>query len=555
MAAYVEQASVPMRDGVLLAADIYRPPRRRVPTILLRTPYDRQLLVQRINEIDPLMATRRGFAVVLQDVRGRYGSSGAFEPLAPDAADGADSIAWIRRQPWSDGCAMMVGASYDGCVQFAAARARPEGLIAIAPTVSGALHRICHPGDAVNLVAIDDWVIEAITDAIPQERDATARLELEDLLRATPLERFHALIEPETRVWRLCAPLRVWVSTSPSDRYWTETTAVPKRPLPAIHTTGYYDLCLDPAIEAYAAWKASSDPATPQLLTLGPWDHDLAAVYPDLGLSAPLSPPGLFALERQLSFFDAVLGRAPAEDLVPVKSFVLGRNRWHEDTQWPPAGVRQMKLWLTTDSDGNGRLASENRRGGHLLRYSYDPRDPVPTLGGGHAVWGLTGPIEQTLIESRPDVLSFTSARYEAEVEIAGAPTARLLVASSAPATDFLARLTLVVPDGRSLALVHGLWSGRLADLPVSPAHPDHRCCDIRLPPIHLALAPGVRLRLQITSSCYPAIYPNPNTGHDLRLGPPPRVQTAEQTLLLGGIDGCSLSLTCRGPRPREYSA
>jgi putative CocE/NonD family hydrolase len=162
--------------------------------------------------------------------------------------------------------------------------------------------------------------------------------------------------------------------------------------------------------------------------------------------------------------------------------------------------------------------------------------------------------MEQTLIESRPDVLSFTSARYDSEVEFAGAPTARLLVASSTPETDFLARLTLVMPDGRSLALVHGIWSGRLADLPVSQAHPDHRCCDIRLPPIHLALNPGIRLRLQITSSCYPAIYPNPNTGHDLRLGPPPRVQTAEQTLLLGGIHGSSLSLPCRGPHPREHS-
>ena len=131
---------------------------------------------------------------------------------------------------------------------------------------------------------------------------------------------------------------------------------------------------------------------------------------------------------------------------------------------------------------------------------------------------------------------------------------ARLLVASSASATDFLARLTLVMPDGRSLALVQGIWSGRLADLPVSQAHLDHRCCEIRLPPIHLALAPGMRLRLQITSSCYPAIYPNPNTGHDLRLGPPARVQTAEQAVLLGGDHGSSLALPCRGPCPREHS-
>jgi uncharacterized protein len=552
--ASVEQVQVSVRDGISLAADVYRGPSGRVPALLLRTPYDRRNLRDRVQEVDPLLAVREGFAVVIQDVRGRNESGGTFDAMMSDVEDGADTVAWIRRQPWSDGHVMMVGASYNGCVQFQAARTGPEGLVAIAPTVSGALRTITFPGGAVRIGAVDSWFAMIVAEALRGELDDTTRGELVAVLHADPLERFHAFIEPGTAAWRTGASLRHWVPATPSNRYWTETTAVPDVPLPAIHTSGYYDVCLDAAMEAYTAWSTVADPTAPQALTLGPWDHDLAAVFPDLQLDVE-SPPGLVALERQLAFFNVVLGRASAEELPPVMSFVLGRNRWHEDTQWPPAGVQPLELRLAADTDGNGRLDGGERREQREVGYRYDPRDPVPTLGGAHAVWGLTGPLEQSPIESRADVLIFTSACFDAELEVAGAPVARLVLASSAPATDFIVRLTLVQPDGRSLPLVHGIWGGRLSDLPVAGPGSAYRCCEIQLMPIHLALAPGQRLRLQVTSSCSPDIYPNPNTGHDLALGAPPRVQTAEQSLLVGGADGSSLRLPIRGARPREASA
>jgi putative CocE/NonD family hydrolase len=553
--ARVECETVPMRDGVPLAIDVYRASSARVPTILLRTPYDCRDLRMRVTEIDPLLAIRRGFAVVIQDLRGRFGSAGEFEAAVPDADDGADTVGWIRRQPWSDGRVMMVGGSYSGCVQFQAARAKPEGLVAIAPSVSGALRPIWYPGGALRLAAIEGWMCSLVVDALAGDLEMGARKELEALLEATPLERFHAFIERDTAAWRIVAPLHNWVFTSPTDRYWTETTTIPPHPLPAIHTTGYYDLCLDAAIDAYAAWHAASDSRAPQALTLGPWDHGLNAVYPDLGLDHVRSPAGMVAMKRQLAFFDAMLGRGSLEDLPPVMSFVLGRNRWHEDAQWPPADVKGLDLALALDAEGGGRLAISGSGERRHVGYRYDPRDPVPTLGGAHGVWGLTGPLEQTPIESRADVLKFTSARFDGEIEIAGAAVARLAVSSSAPATDFLARLTLVRADGRSLPLAHGVWSGRLVDLPPTLGAKTYRRCDIRLGSIHIVLAPGERLRLQVTSSCYPDIYPNPNTGHDLAEGPPRHVQTAEQSLLTGGVRGSSLRLPVRGAPPRELAA
>jgi putative CocE/NonD family hydrolase len=549
--ASVKQDWVPMRDNVRLAADIYRPPRGRVPALLLRTPYDRKWLEDRTKEVDPMQAVDEGFAVVIQDVRGRFGSNGEFEALVPDVEDAADTVAWIRRQSWSDGRVMMVGRSYDGGLQFQAARARPEGLVAIAPTMSGAARTFLYPGGALRLV-IGDWMGTLLADALNDELDAGVRDQLEELfLHATPLERFHAFIEPDTVAWQIVASLRRWVS-APSDGFWAETTAVPRTPLPAVHTTGFYDLCLAATVEAYSAWNAIGDPAAPQLLTLGPWNHNFDAYYPSIGLDWLHAPSGIVALKRQMAFFDAMLGRTPLEDLAPVMSFVLGRNRWHEDTQWPPANVRPLELRLLAGADDDRRLAVDRSSELRAVSYRYDPRDPVPTIGGAHTIYGLDGPIEQAAIESRRDVLVFTSSPFEAELEIAGAPTAHLLVASSAPATDFIARLTLVEPDGRSLPLVRGIWSGRLADLPIATA--GHRGCDIELEPIHVALAPGTRLRLQITSSCYPEIYPNPNTGHDLTLGPPPRVQIAEQSLLVGGAEGSAVSLPIRGAMPREIA-
>lgn len=540
-----------MRDGTMLAADVYRPPTGRAPTILLRTPYNRRHLQDRVQEIDLLSAIDKTFAVVMQDVRGRFGSGGQFEALMPDVDDAADTVAWVRRQPWSDGHVTMVGVSYNGCVQFQAARAKPEGLLAIAPTGSGTLRTIWHPGGALRLAGITNWMTTLLVGALDKELEPAVHDELTGLLDASTLERFHAFIERGTLAWRIAAPLRHCVSTRRSDRYWTETTEVPRDPLPAVHTTGYYDCCLDAAIEAYEAWSAIEDPKAPQWLTLGPWDHGLTAPYPDLGLDSVHSPPGSFALGRQLAFFEAMLGRASVQDQAPVMSFVLGRNRWHKGTCWPPADVRGVELWLHVDPQMHGLLGAARSQHECAMHYRYDPSDPTPTLGCAPVLSCSPGPLEQAPVESRSDVLTFTSPAFDAEVEIAGGAIASLALSSSAPATDFIARLTLVRPDGRSLALTQGIWSGRLADLPLVAPNSAYRHCEIKLGPMHIVLSPGERVRLQVTSSCYPDIYPNPNTGHDLGEGPPPRVQVADQAVLTGGAHGSSLSLPVRGALPR----
>jgi putative CocE/NonD family hydrolase len=547
--ARVERRDVPMRDGVRLAADVYRSPGARVPTLLLRTPYGRRLH-DRIGEVDPLLGVQQGFAVVIQDLRGRGESEGAFHANWPDAADGADTVAWIRRQRWNDGRVAMLGSSYDGLVQFQAAAARPRGLFAIAPSVAGALRSIWYPGGALRLSGVAGWLGLLLSEALARAEDDHRQAALQELLEASLLERFHAFLERDTLAWEVGAPIRHWIAAPPQDRFWTEVTAVPAAPLPAIHTSGWYDVCAAAATEAYAAWKAVASPEAPQLLTLGPWGHDLGRPphYPELGLAADDSPPAPAALERQLAFFAASLrGTEAVAELPAVRSFVFGRNRWHEGVCWPPADVRPLALRLARAEEGDGRLVLGDAGAATAVRYRYDPRDPVPTWGGAGALWDRAGPREQVVIEARPDVVTFTSPACDEPLELAGSPTARLVLRSSAPATDVVARLTLVRPDGASLALCEGVWGGRLAELPPAPEAPAHRSCTIALGPLHLALAPGQRLRLQVTSSSAPDLYPNPNTGHDLATGPPPTVHVAEQELLVGGDGGSALELPLRG--------
>lgn len=551
--ASVEQVATLMRDGVSLLADLYRPPSGRVPTLLLRTPYGRRNLPDMLREVEvePLLAVREGFAVMLQDLRGRNDSEGEFAPFVADAIDCADTVAWIRRQSWSDGRVVTVGASYNGLVQFPGARARPEGLLAIAPTASGRGDLLLHPGGALRLWLLTLWAMLPLTEALAGEIDLATRNEIESLLAASPLERFAALYEEGSAMARFAGALRLW-NLPPSDRYWTETVMPATEPLPAVHTTGCYDVCSEGTVAAYEAWSALADPAAPQMLTLGPWDHARAAPYADLGLDLLSTPLPIMAFSRQLSFIASVLGMPGAEQGAPVMSFVLGRNQWHEGTSWPPQGVSAVEMPLALDAQDEGRLSFAGSAEARTIDYIYDPRDPVPTLGGPVSVWELVGPLDQARVESRDDVLTFTSGCFDGELETAGAPIASLLVASTAPATDFVARLTLVQPDGRSLALVHGVWSGRLGDLPCADRDGAYRRCEIALGPIHIVLMPGQRLRLQITSSCYPDIYPNPNTGHDLSQGPPPSIQTAKQSLLVGGAHRSSLSLPLRGALPGE---
>jgi putative CocE/NonD family hydrolase len=519
---------------VRLATDIRLPVGGgSAPTILVRTPYGRGDQ-GRDADIVASVAVNQGFALVIQDVRGRGDSGGRFHPFWHDAQDAQDAIGWIGDQPWSDGDVMMAGASYSGLLQLQAARRSRERLVAIAPTVSGALVPGFHPGGAVALGRLCAWLTRLL-------RETRSEREFAGI---TPLELFDAMMTPDSLVWECGAPMRRWLLEAEAPE-WRAAVAQSPAPVAALHTTGWYDVCGISALRSYRRWSHAADAAAPQRLTLGPWAHDVTDVVPgDLIGGTPHDVAPEFATRRQLGFFRE-LGHQRARDTSPaVMSYVMRGHRWHEGDRWPPRDAVARSLWLDRDARAGGRLGCRPPSSRTVTGFRYAPWNPVPTHGGANALPGRTGPRDQRPIEDRADVVVFTTEAFDRPTEVACCPQAWLVVSSSAPATCFVARLTFVDDGGRSINIAEGAWAGRLADLERHPAT-DGRVVPIELGPVHLYLDPGFRLRLQVTSSNAPELYPHPNVDHDWRNGLPAGCRIADQRIHLGP-DASRLTLAVR---------
>jgi putative CocE/NonD family hydrolase len=537
-AATVETTLVPMRDGVRLASDVYRPASHQVPTILLRTPYGRRVLWELTTEVDPWQGVREGFAVVFQDVRGRGESEGPFVHKRTDAADGADTISWIRSQPWSDGRVVMSGMSYNGIVQFLAASAKPPGLMAIAPTMSGEEHEIWFWNGAMRLHGLTNWIGILIREA-RDVADPSDRPRLDDYLDASPLEKFHQLVTPGTMANKVASPVMEWIDPLRADEYYQSVRIRDDLVLPGLHTTGWYDISRPATLVGHE--RMSMAAPDDQMLLIGPWAHGTPAVAYDCD---PLPMNLAEGLEYQFNFFRHALGEGRYDRPPAARTYVLGADRWDDHDTWPPrrGTMRRWLLSAVEPEDGfGGCLVAEPAPEAETVFYDYDPDDPVPTIGAAGTAPGRIGPHDQSPIEARADVLTFTTATLGSDLEICGRLKVVLCVTSSAPATDFVARLTAVKKGGRSLNLIEAYWSGRLDALAKSEVNSRMRVCEIDFSPLHAMIPAGERMRLQVTSSDYPEIYPNPNTGHDPRTGKPPLVRTARQTLLVGCRHGGEL--------------
>jgi uncharacterized protein len=524
---FVEHRSTRMRDATMLASDVYRPPAGRHPTILLRTPYGRTALGERACELNPRRAVERGYVVVFQDVRGRGASGGEFRMLMPDREDGADTVGWIRRQPWSDGRVVMIGSSYNGCVQFAAARSRPAGLTALAPTMSGALRTIWYDGATLKLAGLDHWLVALLREQRERAQAADA-VAIDQLLAADPISRYHALLDRDNPAWALGEAVRHVLSGRTGDDFWGAAVAIPAEPLPAIHASGWYDSCLPASVEAFERWQAA-DGASQRLL-VGPWGHELSPVYyPSLGLSASNTPSPEVVQDAQLDFFDTVLRHGSHAAGQRVSTWVLGVNRWQHGEAWPPRGTRAIPIMLGGEAAPALKPDAGQRS---LVQFAYDPTDPVPSIGGVQESTGHLGPADQTTIERRHDVIVATSGPLGHHIELAGWPLASLCVASSAPATSFVVRLALVTTHG-SFNLTQGYWSGVLENEQEASQAAGFRRIAIRLSPLHAVFPQGTRVRVHVTSSDYPAAYPAPNVHWNPTDGPPVSSAVAQQRVRL----------------------
>jgi putative CocE/NonD family hydrolase len=545
-----------MPDGVVLRADIYRPDdTARHPVLLARLPYNKDLSLITLSLLSPVRAAKHGYAVVLQDTRGRFKSEGNFIPFADDAQDGADTIAWCADQVWSSGQVGMFGASYYGATQWLAATAKPSALKAMVPTItsSGYHEGWTYQGGAFQQGFIQFWTaglaVETLGRLSQAPGDARGKLYgtifgMHDAYQQLPLNDFSLAGVPG-----LMDYYREWLSHPSQDGYWEKWRIESKyadMDVPALHIGGWYDIFLEGTLRNYVGMRhhaKSAQTRQQQRLFVGPWLHglfDRVVGEVDFGPSVLLDAVNLGGMH--LKWFDHCL-RGEPDSSAPVRIFVMGTNVWRNENEWPLARAVPTPYYLASQGRanslrGDGRLLSQPADEQTSDTFLYDPERPVPSWGGCTLFPGAqsAGPRDQRSVEERDDVLVYTSAPLSQPTEVTGPIEAVIFAATDGPDTDFTAKLVAVAADGRALNLCDGILRARYRSGLSQPEllEPgkvyEYR---IQLGSTSFVFAPGECIRLEVSSSNFPRFDRNLNTGGALGLESEGR--PAVQRVLHGG--------------------
>ncbi len=560
----IEQVRTPMRDGVLLLGDHFRPetgtPRG---TVLIRTPYGRGFPTSALNG---RLFAARGYHVVIQSVRGTYGSGGTFRPMAQETSDGQDTVAWLREQPWFDGRLATLGGSYLGWTQWTLMQDPPPELRTAVVYVGP--HDFQRAVFGTGAFALNDFL--AWSDQVAHQEDGgvrrmlTARRRLREALAGLPLpDAADPLLEGRAPWYR------DWL-THPdgTDPWWDDyraNGALASSNVPVLLVGGWQDLFLEQTLEQYQTLRGRGVDVA---LTVGPWTHFQVSLH-----GVPL------ITRESLAWLDRHMADGPEPRLTPVHIYRTGERRWHRMSAWPPsstpaefrlhadrtlttasvqppdvaaatgaaptdpvatepapaepapaeetpvqAGAEtapvQAKMAAVTASAAtdaahaeavgfdptSAALAGQTRSGsstgvspsgGGTVSYRFDPKDPTPGLGG-RTLNGSTGVKDNRRIETRPDVVTFTTDPLPTAVDVIGSPTLELALAVDVPHADIFVRLCDVDERGRSRNfsdLFHRLD-------PVPPGEVQR--LTLTLDACYHRLLAGHRLRLQVAGGAFP---------------------------------------------------
>lgn len=492
---------VPMPDGVTLATDHYAPrptngEANSFPTIVIRTPYGRALA--------PAFHARRfaerGYHVLVQDVRGRFGSGGQFEPFVHEQADGLATLSWLRQQPWYNDIVGSWGQSYLAYTQWALATAAPDALTTLFPSLPSSRGAYIGQVDDAQLLELPlRWMV--ILDVLRYAPGGQGPFApWRPLWRLLPRNQ-DRLLRPVFNHLPLneCDVLAIGREVPHFQRLLDET-AVPQlqetdlsgqlaRLRQPIHLLGgWYDFMLGDMLRDYATLRAAGNAP---YLTIGPWHH----VHPEISGTT---------LREALDWYDAHLKQIPGRlARKPVKVYVMGAEEWRQFDRWPPPS-QSTPFYLHDDFRLTLRRPVEN---GASRNYTFDPRDPTPAVGG-PLFYSGAGARDNRILEARRDVLTYTTAPLENALEVIGPVKARLYVSSSLPHTDFFARLCDVHPDGRSVNLCDGII--RLYPGKVTADADGVLCIEVDMWATAHRFSRGHAIRLQISSGAHPRFAPNP---------------------------------------------
>jgi len=515
---------VETRDGVALATDVYLPDGDGpFPSVLTRLPYGKTEPYCRMPET-AVRWTAAGYAFVVQDCRGKWGSGGTFDSsdIDMEAKDGCDTIAWIREQPWSNGNIGMWGESYYGYTCFAAASHKPQGLVCIAPGDQGFdRYHWSYRAGCMRLASEGIWGISVMGRHHPD----TGRLDLWHMPLAGLADAAGlACTYFDDAVAHAERGLRYWTARNRLD-------AMLAIDIPVLHWTGWYDNFMGHMIEEWHWMRDADMSARRNHLLIGPWDHEGT---PDRTRRIGLNDIGGGTLDHRwrcyLGFFDRYLKGGETDAPPPaVHYYTLGADCWHDAEAWPPAGVAWQRWYLHSGGAAGakldeGVLSLASPADEPADHFDYDPDDPVAWTDG-TPPWSFCAAMgDRQEIEARPDILTYTSEPLAEPLEITGPLTATVHLETDAPDTDVTVALVDVFPDGRANLIQDGIQRAALRD----PAqgrqllHPGEvYAISVDMWSISYLVPAGHRLRVEISSSEFPRYDRNPNTaapfGHESR--------------------------------------
>ena len=522
-----------MRDGTVLRADVYRPadlPADGVPVLLSRSPYDKRVNVSTFGNTHPSWYVTHGYMVVIQDTRGRYSSEGDFYPFKHEMEDGYDTVEWTAGLPGSNGDVGMFGFSYVGATQLLAAVTRPPSLKTMAPGFTGSQYYEgwTYNGGALAAAFVCYWATVLAVGSAVRAGDRAAAESLSAALGGAEAWFWHLPLSEFPPLQDSYAPyFHDWLEHCSYDDYWHRWSIdadYSRIDVPALHFGGWWDVFLTGTVKNFSGLRsaAGSRPARQaQKLLIGPWTH------------MPWTPTGRCGCEGpstneiddwHLRWFDCTLKGVDNGVLDhPVTVFTLDGG-WRDFDEWPPPDSATEEWYVhsggrANSKFGDGRLDRTAPGAEPPDLFVYDPSVPIPSLGGHSCCFDTItpmGPADQHGAEVSRMILVYTSEPLDSGIELLGDVSVTLHAASTAPDTDFTARLCVVDGTGRSTNLQEGILRARyrhsLSD-PEPLTGGEIYELRIDLGPVGAHVPAGSRLRLTVSSSDFPQWDRNLNSG------------------------------------------
>lgn len=530
---------VPMRDGVRLAADLYLPEGggARFPVIVLRTPYNRERLGGSPNA--PEFFAGQGFAVVAQDIRGKWASEGDYQVQSNDRDDGYDTIDWAAAQPWSNGRIGTFGCSYLGETQILLAGARhPNHLAAVPQAAAGGLGSAggywsgfgAYENGVFSLSSAFGWFLRAggkDRDAAPPDS-----FDFAEVLRSRPT------IEMIKRVNGPRSDFEDYLRHRPGDPYWltqgyaADTTRID---VPALHVNSWFDFGAEQTLALFNLFRrngVSPKARENQYAIISPTGHcgsERATEHTVVG-QRDVGDARYPYWTLYLRWFDYWLKREGdgLRDLPRVHYYLIGGNEWRTANAWPVPDMRPVRYYLSSRrganaAAGDGLLALDRPTTAGRDTVRYDPEAPFPARGGTICCTGnpadQPGIFDQADLAGRSDVLVYSTPPLAAPVTLTGPVRLELHVASSAPDIDFVAKLIDLAPDGTAWNVVDGIARLRYRDgitTPVLMRPGETYRVEVNLKSIAYRFPAGHRIRLYVTNSNFPQWELNSATGGNI---------------------------------------